>query len=480
MGIRHSKSSDLLDGSSWLRTVVQHHQRRRQGVGGFDSFTIEPIPAPVGHTGGESVRIFRVAVAFRNTKGRAQQVHWVVKAAHTTNNSDSDKNNHHKDKSVAVLLHEIRVYTGLLSEVGKYLGGVNNPRARYLLNVPDLVFHERGHRGGKVVRCHLVTEDVSKTKRCVPLKNGQLISGMTLGQFKVLLGTLAQFHAVGIAWTVATRDEAILDLFPYLHCDQMGTVEKRQKHMESYRQLVTWYSKLHPDDRRLQLLDELCKHAKELLDVDLQRDFCDPMGSLCLGSVLPSEVMFQNEQVLPGLFDFCNSNSKGGDSNRVLFNTDDTEAEEEEVEGADATPVCAAVTTCHRVHYGHILRELARFFFIMPEPLVRDTYLILMLQSYCHVLTMTLEMLHVDWHKHFDNMSFHKLVKRFFDHVPQAILHAIDLHMEMTDPDEVETLLKNGTLQQPSPPDTCSKYIPLTAQRVEFLVHLLDPVHKSV
>ena len=43
--------------------------------------------------------------------------------------------------------------------------GKKNQRARYLLNVPDLIHHERLQQNGKVVRCHLITEDVSETKR---------------------------------------------------------------------------------------------------------------------------------------------------------------------------------------------------------------------------------------------------------------------------------------------------------------------------
>ena len=95
--------------------------------------------------------------------------------------------------------------------------GKKNQRARYLLNVPDLIHHERLQQNGKVVRCHLITEDVSETKRCTPVKGCRIISGLSLGQFKVLLGTLAQFHAVGIAWSLGTRDDSILDLFPFLH-----------------------------------------------------------------------------------------------------------------------------------------------------------------------------------------------------------------------------------------------------------------------
>ena len=92
--------------------------------------------------------------------------------------------------------------------------------------------------GGKNIRCHLVTEDVTETKRCNPLKTSQLISGLKLGQFKVLLGTLAQFHAVGIAWTLGSKDDSLLDLFPFLHKTDSDDVMKRQQHLNNYQRLL--------------------------------------------------------------------------------------------------------------------------------------------------------------------------------------------------------------------------------------------------
>ncbi len=148
---------------------------------------------------------------------------------------------------------------------------------------------------------------------------------------------------------------------------------------------------------------------------------------------------------------------------------------------------------------------------------------------------MTLEMLDVDWQKIFDGMTFHQFVLKFYEHVPSAILQAVCSHMELTDPDELDVYItntnnnkaidsnSNGEQQQEVPvinpaadqhhqgkaqvtPDaqrdesggggggvqpvggntksstTTSKgrYIPLTPRRVQFLLSLLDPVHKSV
>ena len=42
MGGRNSKGKDLLEGSEWLRSVVAHYQKKRNGVSAFESFCIEP------------------------------------------------------------------------------------------------------------------------------------------------------------------------------------------------------------------------------------------------------------------------------------------------------------------------------------------------------------------------------------------------------------------------------------------------------
>ncbi len=76
MGGRQSKSGgNLLEGSAWLRTVVQHHQKRRQGVSGFDSFIIEPFTEESSIQGLEQ---FHVSISFRNSKGRPQQVNTIL------------------------------------------------------------------------------------------------------------------------------------------------------------------------------------------------------------------------------------------------------------------------------------------------------------------------------------------------------------------------------------------------------------------
>jgi hypothetical protein len=90
--------------------------------------------------------------------------------------------------------------------------------------------------------------------------------------------------------------------------------------------------------------------------------------------------MFQYEASFASLFDI----SKNGGHPKKCGDFVDSDDEDDNNFSIDTdakrTPVCAAVATCHRVHFGHILRELATMFFIMPEPIVRQKYIILMLQ----------------------------------------------------------------------------------------------------
>ena len=172
-GNRHSRhlngTGNLLEGSAWLRTAVQHYQKKQRngGVSGFDSFTIEPYLVEVN-----GIQHFRVSVCYRNSKGKAQQVYWIVKVAEETS-------------CASLLYHELRVYTEVLTDVSKFLSNKKNQRAKFLLNVPDFIFHDRLHQNGKNQRCHIVTEDVKETKRCTALHSQKIISGLNLGEFKV-------------------------------------------------------------------------------------------------------------------------------------------------------------------------------------------------------------------------------------------------------------------------------------------------------
>lgn len=111
-------------------------------------------------------------------------------------------------------------------------------------------------------------------------------------------------------------------------------------------------------------------------------------GGICVGDVLPSEVMFQYEASFASLFDLSRT---GSDTTKCADSDEDDDDDFVNVDGdVKRTAVCAAVATCHRVYFGHILREVATMFFIMPEPIVRQKYLILMLQVNMSYVTMAI------------------------------------------------------------------------------------------
>ena len=156
---------------------------------------------------------------------------------------------------------------------------------------------------------------------------------------------------------------------------------------------------------------------------------------------------------------------------------------------AESSPICAAVTCLRDVHFGHLILEVATLFYVLPEPLVRSTYLVFMMQNYCHVLTLTLEMLHVtDWPVAFKSVaSLPKVLEAFFQVLPQAILAAVEVCMEQTDPQELSSLVSDGGHSKAGgnfkkakieEAKFANQFVPLTESRIQFLVRLMDAVKK--
>ena len=297
-----------------------------------------------------------------------------------------------------------------------------------------------------------------------------------------MLGTLAQFHAVGIAWSLGgIKDGSLLDLFPFLaktksQADLQDEREKRRHHLESYAKLLELY--FDEQSRERKLFKQLMSSVDELYEDDIKEDLSNTLGSLCLGEIMPTEIKFQYESTF---FDLCGI----GGADNIIWGCSSGGIDE----GAEAredllNPICAAVTTCHRVGFGHLLKELAVYFFTLPESLIRERYIVFLLQSYAHVLTITLEMLDVDWQKYFGALNFNRMVVSFYEHIPRAMLRSIVAHMEMTDPQHLLSLLEHG--KAPVIEDKTSfgssrlQYIPLTEKRVQFLLSLLNLVHKPV
>lgn len=97
-----------------------------------------------------------MTVRFRNSKEHSLTLDWLVKSAsYLPASSSSDSLLSHSAsasasaftevsasdaEAVRSLQHEIRVYSGLLAEVHRFLQGRKNARAKFLLNMPEFVF----------------------------------------------------------------------------------------------------------------------------------------------------------------------------------------------------------------------------------------------------------------------------------------------------------------------------------------------------
>ena len=82
----------------------------------------------------------------------------------------------------------------------------------------------------------------------------------------------------------------------------------------------------------------------------------------------------------------------------------------------------------------NFFQELALYFFTLPEPLIRERYIVFLLQSYCHVLTMTLEMLDVNWGRHFGaDLTFTKVWLITYFHqsrIPNLRIFLLNIHYD--------------------------------------------------
>ena len=166
----------------------------------------------------EGIKHFKVTITYKNRKEKVQKLDWIVKTA-----SCMKEKSHFLHESVKSLMQEIIVYEVLIAEFSRYLKQYSHrPQAKFLLNLPDFIFAEYdtlSYRDANVNiepnktnrKCSLVLEDICVGKRCNPVGNAQIATGLTLSEFKVFLATLAQIHAVGLSWQ-AKNDEAFIDI----------------------------------------------------------------------------------------------------------------------------------------------------------------------------------------------------------------------------------------------------------------------------
>ena len=144
-------------------------------------------------------------------------------------------------------------------------------------------------------------------------------------------------------------DCLVCTIFPFLaHCNPAEQIEHQQtslRHLENYEKLLSLY--FDPKSRQRKLFKQLVEAFKDDLFRDtLKQDMCDPLGGLCLGTPTPHEIMYQYET---NFFDLCGV----GGANIIWHSVNE---EDKMNESDDDVPICAAVTTVHRVHYGHLLK----------------------------------------------------------------------------------------------------------------------------
>jgi len=407
----------------------------------------------------------------------------------------------------------------VLLELRKFLASPKrHPRARHLLNIPDFVFQERRWSDGKVKRCHLVVEDLCSqvTKRCRPLPASAIRSGLCWQRMRAVLGTLAQMHASSLAFGLGwgNRDDQLAESFPFLARLQ-GPHEFSEADvktlLDTYEKLLLWQQQLarttsqkrgqlggrrgHGIDfgRRLRLVETLRASAGDLLAAQTRRDRTDAMGGLCLGSLTPDEVVFQGVLREQGRSAPADALSPSEATLTVVPRP---------LPPPPPPTGCAAALTVHRMHLGQQPRDVACALFTLASPATRDPFsLVSLLQCYAHVLTSTLELLDVDWARQF-GVTFGGFLERFYRQVPHAVLRAVLVHMRMTSPTELEALVaasseggQRSLLRRKRRPSSSSAgggnagiaanhrraahHIPLTEDRIAFLVGLSDRVLKA-
>ncbi|CAB4054950.1 unnamed protein product [Lepeophtheirus salmonis] len=332
---------------------------------------------------------------------------------------------------------EVNIYTQLLTDVYKYLNCRSNVRVRYLLNIPEMILHESSRNSSSSwvdTKIALVLEDLTKTKSCMRIKAIEVI-------------------AVGFAWGTSFGDDSLLESHPYLHRPQRICSEDINLIFDKYVEILNYA--------------ELRRNSSDILNCDVSKDMSSPCCGLCLGAPVPSDVLFRYDNSL-NLLDEENNDTPNSPTSTV--------------------PICAAVNTCRRIHFGDVIREIATCFFTLPSPIVRAHYLTLMLQNYCQAFTLTSELLEVNTRKRI-NYSFQDFLGDFYKFVPHGILRAILMHMKRTRCSDIELLKSSSTETKDVDDSYCddeesgpveSYHIPLSNSRIRFLVALLDPIKKSI
>lgn len=146
----------------------------------------------------------------------------------------------------------------------------------------------------------------------------------------------------------------------------------------------------------------------------------------------------------------------------------------------NALPVSAALVNGKYVTYTRVTRDLAVLFFTSTDSLVRRFYLIKVIETYSEALYTALWQLGINTDTF--GMNYHSVINDFQQHILYGFIIGILTGMANTNPDDIENISNSAGNNNKSdsnkdsaePAD--SAFIPLTDDRIKFLVDLMRDV----
>ena len=148
----------------------------------------------------------------------------------------------------------------------------------------------------------------------------------------------------------------------------------------------------------------------------------------------------------------------------------------------NAMPMSAALVNGKYVTYTRVTRDLAVLFFTSADSLVRRFYLIKVIETYSEALYTALWQLGINPDSY--GMNYHSVINDFQQHVLYGFMLGILIGMANTDPVEIEkmcnphknTSTDNAADNGEADKDSDKAFIPLTEDRIEFLIDLMRDV----
>ncbi len=139
-------------------------------------------------------------------------------------------------------------------------------------------------------------------------------------------------------------------------------------------------------------------------------------------------------------------------------------------------PVSAALVNGKYVTYTRVTRDLAVLFFTSADSLVRRFYLIKIIETYSEALYTALWQLGINTDIY--GLNYHSVINDFQQHVLYGFMLGVLINMANTNPEEIDRLCNGDSKisKDSSIEDQESKFIPLTEERIKFLVDLMRDV----